>query len=185
MNDQTTFRDKLLVVEPLAPDIRRRLEQEIYNMRVHKLQPTARIFMTIVSLFALASAGVCGYLAMTEETLPLAARIGLGTGMLFGLAWFVWTLKILRTGELNLSKDPRVAAQMVWVFTVLMVVFFLIVGMSTADRLLGVLMILQSLAFLIGAAVYWLSYRIEAAELNLKEQLLRTEMQITELLERK
>jgi hypothetical protein len=72
---------------------------------------------------------------------------------------------------------------MVWVFTVLMVVFFLVVGISAADRLLGVLMILQSLAFLIGAAVYWLSYRIEAAELNVKEQLLRMELQITELLE--
>ena len=62
--------------------------------------------------------------------------------------------------------------------TTAMVVFFLIVGMSTRDRLLGILMVLQSLAFLIGAAVYWLSYRIDAAELNVTERLLQLELQL-------
>jgi hypothetical protein len=185
MNDQTSFRDKLLAVEPLVPHVRQKLEREIHNLMFRKLKLPARVFMAIVAVFALGSAGVCGYLAATEPTLPLVARIGLGTGVIFGLAWAGWSLKLLCSGQMNLSKDPRIAAQMVWVFTVLMVVFFLVVGMSATDRLLGVLMILQSLAFLIGAAVYWLSYRIDAAELNVKEQLLRTEMQITELLERK
>jgi hypothetical protein len=183
MSKQTSFRDRILDVEPIAPDVRHRLEQEIHNMMVRKLRLPARVFIAIVAVFSLASAGVFGYLAATEETLPLTARIGLGTGVLFGLAWSAWSLRILRSGQMNLQKDPRLAAQMVWVFTVLMVVFFLVVGISAADRLLGVLMILQSLAFLIGAAVYWLSYRIEAAELNVKEQLLRMELQITELLE--
>jgi hypothetical protein len=185
MSEHTSFRDQLLAVEPPAADVRHRIEQEICSMMVRKLKLPARIFIAVVALASLASAGLCGYLAATEPALPLVARVGLGTGVLFGLAWAAWSLNVLRSGEMNLRRDPRLAAQMVWVFTVLMVMFFLVAGMSAKDRLLGILMILQSLAFLIGAAVYWLSYRIEAAELTAKEQLLRTELQITELLERR
>lgn len=153
-------------------------------MMIRQLSLPSRIFIGIVAVFALGSATVCGFLAVTEHSLPQIARIGLGTGVVFGLAWTAWSVKILRSGQMNLAKDPRTAAQMAWVFTVLMVTFFLFLGLSAQDRQLGILMILQSLAFLIGAAVYWLTYRIEAAELNVKEQLLRTELQITELLER-
>lgn len=185
MNDRASFRELLLAVEPPAPEFRHRIEQEIHDMMIRKLKRPARVLLACVAVFALGSAGVCGFLAATEPRLPLLARMGLGCGVLFGLAWAAYLLKVLRSGQLNLRSDPRLAAQMVWVFTVLMVVFFLFAGMASADRLLGVLMILQSLAFLIGAAVYWLSYRIEAAELSVKEHLLRTELQITQLLERR
>jgi hypothetical protein len=40
-------------------------------------------------------------------------------------------------------------------------------------------MIAQSLVFLISAGVYWLNFRIEESELNVKERLLRLELQIT------
>jgi hypothetical protein len=185
MADNTSFRDQLLAVEPLPPDVRHQLEKEILNMMVRKLPGPARIMVALVAVVALASAGLCAYLAMTEAKLPIVARIGLGTGTLFGLAWAAWSIKVVRKGELDMRLDSRRAAQMSWVFTVLMVVFFLFVGMSAADRLLGVLMIVQSLAFLIGAAVYWLNYRIEAAELSVKEQILRTELHIAEFFERR
>jgi hypothetical protein len=186
MNDHTSFRDQLLAVEPPAPDVRHRIEQEIHNMLIHKLSLPGRIFIAVVALFCLATAGLCGYLAATAPAkVPLVARVGLGTGVLFGLAWAIWSVKVLRIGHLNVRRDPRIVAQMVWLFTVLMVVFFLMAGMSSEDRLLGVLLIVQSLAFLIGAGVTFLAYRIEAAELAVKEQLVRTELQITELLERR
>lgn len=185
MRPSTDFRDQLLAVEPPRPDIHHRLEQEIRHMLVRKLSLPARLFIGIVAIGSLCSAALCGYLAVTESQLPLAARVGLGTGMLFGLAWAAWTVRVLRRGEMNLKQDPRRAAQMAWVFTVLMVMFFMFVGMSAPDRLLGVLMILQSLPYLIGAAVFFLAYRIEAAELTVKEHLLRMELQITELLEQR
>lgn len=185
MSHNTEFRDQLLAVEPPRPDVRHRLEQELCNMMTRKLSLPARLFIGVVTLGSLASAALCGFLAVTESQLPLAARVGLGTGMLFGLAWAAWSVRVLRKGEMNLKQDPRRAAQMAWVFTVLMVMFFLFVGMSAPDRLLGVLMILQSLPYLIGAAVFFLAYRIEAAELTVKEHLLRMELQITELLEKR
>jgi hypothetical protein len=185
MNDKNSFRDQLLAVEPPAADLHHKLEQEIHDMMTRKLKLPARIFISVVGVFALGSAALCGYLAVTEATLPVLARVGLGVGVLFGLAWAAFSFKVVRSGEMNLLTDQRLAAQMVWVFTVLMVTFFLILGMSTEDRLLGVLVILQSLVFLIGAAVYFLGYLIQSATLSLKEHLLRTELQITQLLEKK
>ena len=72
---------------------------------------------------------------------------------------------------------------MVWCFTVLMVVFFLIVCMSIEDRILGIMLIGQSLAFLIGAAVTLVTQRIEQTELATRERLLRIELLVTDLLE--
>ena len=66
-----------------------------------------------------------------------------------------------------------------------MMVFFLMVGMSAKDRLLGLMMIANGLAFLIGAAVYWLTYRIEQAELNTREKLLQLELRLAELSEKR
>ena len=153
-------------------------------MMVHKIKLPGNILLFLSVVIAAVSAATCGYLAVTEPTLPPLARVGLGTGVLFGLAWTVWLLKVLRSGQLNLATDSRRAAQMSWLFTVLMVTFFLVLGMSTPDRQKGILMILQALAFLIGAAVYWLNYRIEAAECHMREQILRMEMHLTELLEK-
>ena len=86
---------------------------------------------------------------------------------------------------MDILRDQRRMAQMVWVFTLLMVIFFVIVGMSSPDPTKGLLMIAQSLVFLISAAVYWLTYCIQQVELNTKERLLRLELQITELGQRR
>ncbi len=181
MNANDSFRDKLLAVEPLAPDIRAQLQKETHDMLIRKLTTPRRVVLGILTLFALVSAGVCGFLAATEPTLPPLARIGLATGVVFGLAWMVALGNILRRGEIHLKLDGRRIAQMVWCFTLLMVVFFVMVGMSTTDRLNGLLMIAQSLVFLISAAVYWLNFRIEESELNVKEKMLQMELQISEL----
>ena len=84
--------------------------------------------------------------------------------MLFALAWAAWFLRLLRRGEIDVRQDGRRMAQMVWVFTLLMVIFMVILGASTADRAKGTIVILQSFVFLIGAAVYWLTQRIEHAD---------------------
>ena len=73
---------------------------------------------------------------------------------------------------------------LVWVFTVLMMVFFLMVGMSLEDRLLGLMMIANGLAFLIIAAVHWITHRIEQAELATRERLLQLELRLAELCEK-
>ncbi len=112
-----------------------------------------------------------------------AARVGLAVGTLFGLAWAAVAARICWRGSLELRIDARRLAVMVWVFTVLTMIFFLIAGMSAEDRLLGLMLIANGMAFLIGAGVYWITYRIEQAELNTREKLLQLEMRLAELQE--
>ena len=51
---ETSFRDQLLAVEPLAPDVRHRLEQEIHNMMIRQLKLPARVFIAAVALYGVA-----------------------------------------------------------------------------------------------------------------------------------
>lgn len=62
-----------------------------------------------------------------------------------------------------------------------MSILFCAVGLSRLDKPVSVLLILQSLVFLISAAVYWLNHRIEESELNVKEKLLEIELHLAEL----
>lgn len=174
------FRDRLLAVGAPDPEFQTRLQQEIRQMVTRKLSMPRKLFLGFVGCAALVSSLVCGALAATEPQLPPIARIGLGTGVLFGLGWIAAIVSILRRGELDLKRDGRRIAQMVWGFTLLMTVFFCLVGMSRPDRPVSVLIMVQSLVFLIGAAVYWLSHRIEEAELNVREKLLEIELRLAE-----
>ena len=149
-------------------------------MFVRELSRPRRSIYGFVAFAALVSAGVCGSLALTEPDLPTPARVGLGTGVLFGLAWAAVAAKVALRGKLDLQSDGRRIASMVWVFTTLMMVFYLMVGMTVEDRLLGLMMIGNGLAFLIGAGVYWLTHRIEQSELNTRERLLQLELRMAE-----
>ena len=83
-----------------------------------------------------------------------------------------------------MKVDSRRIAAMVWVFTVIMMVFFLVVGMSVKDRSLGIMMMANGLAFLISAGVYWINHRIEYSELMTREKLLQLELRLAELCEK-
>ena len=113
--------------------------------------------------------------ALDRAAIDVVEANGIADGYLRRIAW---------RGALERRLDSKRIASMVWVFTVLMMVFFLMAGMSVEDRLLGLMMIGNELAFLIGAGVYWLTYRIEQAELNTREKLLQLELRLAELGER-
>ena len=184
MNHHASLGDRLVAVESLSADSRTQLEQELAAMFVKELTAPRRIFIAIVGITSLSMAALCALLAVTEARLPLLPRVGLGCGTLFGLAWAALALRVVRRGSLDLKVDARRMATMVWGFTTLMMVFFMLAGMSSPDRLLGLMMIACGLSFLIGAGVYWLNYRIEQAELNTREQLLRLELRLAQLSER-
>jgi uncharacterized membrane protein len=153
-------------------------------MFVRELTIPRRVVFSIIGVVAFVSAMVCGMLSVTEPELPRLARVALGVGTMFGLAWTTVLARIVWRGAIDLKVDNRRIAAMVWIFTVLMMVFFLMVSMSVEDRLLGILMVSNGLAFLVGAAVYWLTHRIEQSELATHEKLLQLELRVTELIEK-
>lgn len=179
-HEDSALRDRLLLLGSPSSTFQTQCQKEIRAMMIRKLSAPRRVFLYFVTVAASISALVCGSLALTEPQLPLLARLGLATGVLFGLAWVVTMISILRRGEIDLKRDGRRIAQMVWGFTLLMTIFFCVVGMSRPDKPLSVLLVLQSLVFLISAAVYWLNHRIEESELNVKEKLLELELQVAE-----
>jgi hypothetical protein len=184
-NNRPGIGDQLVALEPLSPDFQKRLQEELQTMFVRELHPASRFFCGLVAVVSVGIGLLCGYLAVTELKLPLMARIGLGTGALFGFAWGVAAGRVCWRGAMDLKIDNRRIASMAWIFTVLMMVFFLFVGMSAEDRQLGLLMIVQGLAFLIGAGVNWVTHRIEQSELAMREKLLQLELRIAELCERR
>jgi hypothetical protein len=185
IHDKASIADRLLAVEPLSSNARQQIQQELHSMFIRELTTTRRVVFGIVAIVALTTALVCASLAVTEPTLPALPRIGLSVGTLFGLAWAVVAARICWRGVLDVKLDARRIAAMVWVFTVLMMVFFLMAGMTAKDRMLGLMMIANGLAFLIGAGVYWITYRIEEAELNTREKLLQLELWLAELSEKR
>jgi hypothetical protein len=186
MNNRVSLGDRLVAVEPLPSESRQKLEQELHAMFVKKLSTSGLIFIAAVGIGSLGIAILCGYLAITAPArLPVVARVGLGLGTLFGLAWAALTARVCWRGTLDLKVDNRQMAGMVWVFTTLMMTVFLMAGMSISDRLLGLMMIAFGLTFLISAGVVFLSVCIQQADLNTREQFLRLELRLAELSEKK
>ena len=179
--NQPLFRDQLLAVDPLPDSAQQQLEQELQTMLHQELTTPRKILHGIVSIFSVIMAGVCAFLLFIEDGLPTLARVTFVLGILFSLGWLAVMVRTLQRGYLEFKLDGRRIAQMVWGFVLVHSVIFTYYGMSTmgtGNELKGLLMIGQSLMFLIGAAVYWISYRIEEAEVTLKEQLLRLEMHV-------
>lgn len=180
-HDSSTFRDRLLAVEPLPDTVQQRYQQEIQQMLAKELSRPRRALLVVVLLVSVVMAGLFVLLLATEANLPTVAKIGFALGLVFSLGWIVVLGRILRQGAIDLLHDERRIAQMVWVFTVGMTVVFLYAGMATlgtGKELLGLMLMVQSLVFLIGAAVYFVTWRIGAAELSMKERLLQLEMQL-------
>ena len=186
-NDHTkereSFRDRLVAVEAHTPEFQSHLQQELRAMFIRELNTPSRIIVGVVAVLVLCGAVLSGFLALTVTNLPTLARVGLGVGTLFGLISAIMVAKIFRRGTMDLRVDNIQIAAIVWVFTVLMMVFFLMIGMSIEDRLLGLMMIATGLTFLIGAAVGLLGTRIEQSEMTTREKLLQIELMLAQLCE--
>ena len=148
-----------------------------------ELSTPRRFFFGAVAIGGVISGLVCATLALTEPELQPLPRTALAVGSLFGIAWAVVAARISWRGALDLKADARRIATMAWSFTVLMMTFFLVAGMSARDPMQGVRMIVGGLPLLIGAGVYWLNYRIENAELNAQEKLLQLELRLATISE--
>ena len=183
MSDQPKFRDRLIESEPFDLERRKTYEQEIQNMFERKLTPVRKTALVMTVVIGLGSAALCGFLALTEPELPPLARAGLATGVVFGVAWAVVAFVIVRHGAINLKTHGYWMASMVWVFTLLMVIFFLMIAATMDDQLKGLLMVGNGLVFLICAAVHWISYKIDDARLSTREKLLELELRLADLAE--
>ena len=180
------FRERLLEAERPDPRRKEKYRKELeamLEMRLTGVRKWAWIGAAVMGRFFVVLFGTVAVLSWGK--LPILASLSFVLGAVFGLAWAVFALRILRKGVLHLEKDETFAAGLGWGFTVITMTLFMLVGGQLPDRTTGIQMVLSGLVFLVMAAVFLILARVNRAELNVKEKLLEIEHRLAELAERK
>lgn len=183
MNDErrTGFAESLLAQDDMAKPETDQLRLELQNMMTRQIPRISKVFLYVVSVVLLATGGFIGSLIVTESLPPLA-QVGLALGVGFSIAWAWKTFRLAKAGEIHLKNDNRMIANMVWCFTLATTVLMLMAAgfkEDLSDRKL-ILITGQALFFLIAAATYLITQRMEQAELTTRERLLRLELKLIE-----
>jgi hypothetical protein len=179
-----SLRDKLLQAESYNPTLQQKYEKEVIKIMEKNLNLMQKISCSITAVFTLCAAGFFGYYAITApEGFPGLARAEFAFGAVMGLVWTVMMAVILKRGKLNLRSASRNQAGWAWVFVVVLMTLTLLITGNHPNMVLSVYMVVTTLVFFIGGAVFLLADKIYQSELNTKEQLLKLELQMAELQE--
>ena len=125
-----------------------------------------------------------GTVAIIARELPLLGRLVFAVGAVFGLAWACLAGSILKRGVFDLKAHPKAMAGLSWGVVVIMVTLFMLIRGKLPDAIKGVQMVVNSLVFLMMAAVFMIFARINQAELNTREKLLEIELRLAEIAEK-
>lgn len=137
----------------------------------------------MTSIVAVLNAVFFAYLALTVADLALIGRIMLGMGVVASVAWAGFAITTVRRGTLRLKTDEQIVTGLVWTFLVVMVVGMMLIGQGMDDTAKGTQLMLVALTFLALFGHQLPMNRINRAELNLREDLMRLRLQIADMLE--
>lgn len=183
-NSRQSFRDQLLEREQLNPIYKEKYEKEVKAMTEKKLTGIMKLSTIVSLIMGLGFTILFGVLAViVPKELPMLARLGFVIGAIFGLVWAIISIRILKKGVLNLKTDSKAMAGMTWVFVVIMMTLFLMLGGRDPNSVKSVFMVLYGMVFLISAASYMINTAIEQARLSTHEKLLKIEYRLAELAE--
>ncbi len=186
MNNKSnqSFCDQLLEKEQLNPSYKEKYEKEVKAMIEHKLTGIKKLSHIIALIMSLGFVILFGTLAVVvPKELPILARLGFVVGAIFGLIWVVILIRILKKGVLNLKTDSKFMAGITWVFVVIMMTLFLLIGGKNPNSVASVFMVVYGIVFLIGAAAGLINTVIQQSELNTREKLLEIEYHLAEISE--
>ena len=180
-SEPNLLRARLLEAEPVNPDRRRRLEQEITGMFEHRLSRGGRLYWTISLVAAAAFAALGAAVLARSET----------DGFL-KIVWWVYTLAnagfvalaaaILRAGRLDVRRFLGWAKlSPALTLVVVSILFARAANDPSTEALLWVLFGIICLLVALAVTVY---NRVVSAELAQREQMLRLELRVLELTER-
>ena len=176
--------ERLLGFDSPDPAIHQRYGAELHSQLETHLSKSRRVQFVAVGVTGLIGSLVCGSLAITEPaTTPVAVRSLLALFASFGLGWTLLATWVLARGGGNFILQRTLAARMAFGFTLTAVVALSLVTFSLGREAAGLPMLATGLALLILAAVLLTDVRIERAELTIREQILRVESRLVELVE--
>jgi hypothetical protein len=184
MPREPSLRDRLCELEPHNPLLRERYLQEMQAMLAKTLSFPGKLFLAAVLVGSLAITVFLGAMALIHVELPVLARLGLAGGAVFGAAWAVLCGRALRRGSWELRTEPVALAGLLWGFAVLLETCFLVLAPQFPDHFQATVALFSGLVILIGAGVMLVGVRLQQAELQTREALLRLEYRIAELSEK-
>jgi hypothetical protein len=182
---EPSLRDRLCELESYNPLLRERYTQEVQAMLEKKLTSVQKGLLATVAVASLAITAFLGGLALVRHELPVLARVGLGGGAVFGLAWALLCGRALRRGTWELRFQPAAMAGLTWGLAVLLETCFLVLAPQFPDHFQATVALFSGLVILVGAGVMLVTACIQQTELRTQEALLRLEHRIAELSERR
>jgi hypothetical protein len=114
---------------------------------------------------------------MATEMLPWKVRGVFAVGIVFAGCWVAYCARILRHGAYRRKSDPRIAAVMGWLFTIITATAFAMLSPHKDP------FVMFCFLFLLPAAVMLLGTQTEQAELRTQEKLLELEYRIARIAE--
>lgn len=182
-NMHDNFRKRLLKSENFNKELREKYNREVHMLLEKKLTAPRKWFMTANIAMMLGLSAFFLYKMIAFSALPFLARVGFGVGVLFALSFAVLLFSIVRRGSINIKSDSNWYAGLIWVFLVIMITLFMLIGGRMHDTARGISMVLNGLVFLVGGVVFLLQNTITQANLKLQEKLLEIELRLAEMKE--
>ena len=182
---QRQYPERLLEMEQITPALKEKYDMELQTMIEQPIKGVRKLPWII------ATAGGVGFMLLfgtvaiiAPAEFPLLGRLTFAAGAVFGLAWTILGIVILRRGSMNLKTHAPAAAGMGWGLTIIVATFALLtMGNEARESLVGVRMCLAALIFLVPAATFMIHSRIQQSELRTREKLLEIEYRLAELSE--
>jgi len=176
------FGDRLAALDHVTPTLKEKHDMELQAMFEKPVRGFLKWSFVLATVMGFGFTVLFGTVAvMAPAGFPLLGRLGFVAGAVFGVAWGVLGITVLRRGTVNMRSYPQAAAGIGWGFTVIMMTVFMVLAAQHPDRVAGVRMVVSGLAFLLMAAVFMVSARIEKSELKIREKLLEIEYRLAEL----
>ena len=185
MKDKANLREELLATEMASEELKTRYEAKVKDLLERPLKPRERIVWTLAAVGSVCMGVFFGYTALSlPDAFPFVGRLLFMAGIAFTLGWTVLSVVILRRGTARMKWDSNATTGLVWMFLVVMMTGSLLLGNAMTDVARGTQLILSGTVFLIMFGHMLPLNRINQAELNLREDVLRLQLQIAELAQR-
>ncbi|HIJ66043.1 MAG TPA: hypothetical protein HPP77_08835 [Candidatus Hydrogenedentes bacterium] len=180
------LRSRLLASETFSPDLKAKYDAALAGLLERRLKPHEKLAWSVAAFMGVAFA--VGWFVMAAWVappgFPVLARVMWYGGSVFGICWVVFSVSILIKGKRHLKRDPNLAAGLTWGFMLAVTIACLILGTSLPDPAKGAQMMVYALVFLVIFGVMPMIFnRINKAELNIREDILRIELRQAQLAE--
>ena len=181
---QKSYPERLLELEQLTPALKEKYDMELQTIIEKPIRGVHKWEWIGATVLGIGFMLLFGTLAIIATKIPILGRLGFAAGAVFGLAWAIMGIEILRRGSINLKTHTPAVAGMGWGLTVIVsTIALLTMGKEPRESLVGIRMCLSAVIFLVPAAMIMIHSRIQQSELKIREKLLEIECRLAELAE--